>query len=96
MDSSDWQFINSCAVYLFIDGKRSEYACEVTRARADSLAREVYVTENLRVKIPADDYKAMLTAKLVEMRVGVYEFRLKDKHIKEFKKVDIAEITTSQ
>lgn len=95
VDSADWQFIQSCRVRILADGKRFDYPCEVADSNAYTLARSVYVTESLRSVIPLEDYRTILKSKLVEMQIGAYEFKLKDKHIKELKTVDIAEVITS-
>lgn len=95
VDSADWQFIRSCRVRIMADGGHFNYPCEVTDSRAYTLRVGVYVTESLRVVIPIEDYRAILKSRSVEMQIGAYEFKLKDKHLKELKTVDVAEVTTS-
>lgn len=94
VESYDWQFIRSCTIRFLADSKRYEYPCHVVNSRAYSLGRDVYVREDLQIAIPAEEFRAILKAKLVEMQVGTYEFKVKEKHKKELLKVDVPEITT--
>jgi hypothetical protein len=94
VDSFDWQFIQGCVVHILADGKRFQIPCTVTHSDAYNLGRSVYVTESLSASMSVADYESILNSKSIEMRVGAYEFKLKDKHLKELRKVIIAEITT--
>lgn len=96
VDSYDWQFINDCTIRVLADDHQLAFPCTVTNSHAYTLARSVYVTESLSVSVPAGDYTTMMNAKIVEMRAGAYEFKIKEKHLKELKSVIIPEVTTSQ
>lgn len=87
VDSYSWQFARDCSVQILADTKRYSLACSVEYSNAFTLVRSVYVTEGLVVRITANEFKDILTAKSVEMRVGVYEFKLKDKQLKELASV---------
>lgn len=95
VDSFDWQFTSACMVRFLADDKRYEYPCDVADSRAYSLGRDVYVREDLQVPIPAEDFRKILNSKVIQIQVGSYEFRLKDKHAKELIKVDVPEITNA-
>lgn len=89
VDSSDWQFAGrECVIWTIADGNRQRFSCTVSTSRAYSLYRSgVAVSEGLEMRLTADEFKTLFTAKELALRVGIYEFTVKEKHLKELRKV---------
>ncbi|MGI9068036.1 MAG: hypothetical protein ACR2HX_16740 [Pyrinomonadaceae bacterium] len=85
VDSSNWQFAGrECVIWTIADGNRRQFGCKVIRNHA---FRGGDVTEGLTMRLTADEFKTLFTAKELELRVGIYEFTVKEKHLKELRKV---------
>lgn len=80
VDSSDWQFTNGCSVEFLADGERFHLPCEVSHYQAYTLQSSVYVEEDLSIASPL--LVKILNSQKVEMRVGAYEFSVKEKDLK--------------
>lgn len=39
------------------------------------------------MRLTADEFKRLFTAKDLELRIGIHEFKVKEKHLKELRKV---------
>lgn len=85
VNSFRWQFTRDCKVYFIADGERTVLPCELATHSVYSLRRNVYVRETITVKEPG--LTKILRAKELLMRVGSYEFKVKEKDLKTLRKV---------
>jgi hypothetical protein len=81
--SSDWRFVGSDPSLLaIVDGQRIDLGkAHRTRAEVQTAYRDVYVTEGLVVEMPLEEFKKLCSAQAIEMQLGGYEFKLKEKQI---------------
>lgn len=81
VNSFRWQFTDKmCKVYALADGERIVLPCKVASYNAYRLRRDIYVTETVTTQDV--DLLKVLKAKEVSMRVGTYDFKVKEKDLK--------------
>jgi len=94
--SQDWLFLReeSRELYAIIDGERvrfgiGERESDIPTGFAAGLATlgtgRVMVHERLMYKLSREDFSKLANSKSVELKVGNYEFKLKDEHQQAFR-----------
>jgi len=86
--SKDWLYLRDCGLNLIVDGERVDLG-QCTR---QSDIRRGGVTERLFFKLTPEQFTKIANAKVVELRIGRTELKLKDEHLQAFK--DLISLTT--
>jgi hypothetical protein len=73
----EWQFLKSSDVYVLADGERMVLG----EGSRDSDLKIGSVEETVEVTLSADMFSKIANSKVVEMKVGSREFKLKDEHL---------------
>lgn len=75
-----WTFIDHRDLYAIVDGERMELGTGDWKSHLDGLSHE-----DLTFVLPIGTFKKIAEAKVVELKVGLNEMKLKDEHFIAFK-----------
>src|SRR5438874_1391008 len=76
----EWEFLKERDVYALVDGERMKFG----EAARDSDINLGSVKEVLSIAVGADAFEKIANAKVVEMKLGDREFKLKAEHLQAF------------